>query len=270
MDEAEEVAGGLLVARRHPAVLLDLAPKALREVPVPVALLVVGALLLAGGKRRDHRLRAPGPDRPDQPLAVVALVPDHHLEGHALDQLPPLADVGLLPGRQQELHRQPQPAHAGVDLGPEPAPAPAEGLVALPPRPARFFFAPAAWGWARMMVESRMSHSRSGSCRASKTLCQVPFRAQRSKRRHTEFQLPKRSGRSRQGAPVLAIHRTASRNRRLSRAAQPGWPGRPGSRSLIRSQSASEIAWRWSMAGPPWLGGRPAFYQSYLALVHTA
>src|SRR5215831_1636615 len=120
-----------------------------------------------------------------------------------------------------------------------------------------------------MMVESRMSHSRSGSCRASKTRCQVPFLAQRSSRRHTAFQLPKRSGRSRQGAPVLAIHRTASMKSRLSRAVQPGWPGRPGNRSLIRSQLASEIAWRCGMAGPPWRDGRPAFYQNYPDLVHT-
>src|SRR5215831_4225600 len=168
MNEGQEVPGGLLVARRHPAVLLDLIPKALCQVPILVALLVVRALLLAVGQRRDHRLRAPGPDRPDQLLAVVALVGDRDLEGHALDQLLPLADVGLLPRRQEELHGQPQPTDPGVNLGPEPASTPAQRLLALPPGPVGFFFAPAAWGWARMMVESRMSHSRSGSCRASK------------------------------------------------------------------------------------------------------
>jgi prepilin-type N-terminal cleavage/methylation domain-containing protein len=44
------------------------------------------------------------------------------------------------------------------------------------------------------------------------------------------------------GAPVFAIHRTASINRRLSLAVTPGSPGLPGSRFLIRSHWASEIA----------------------------
>src|SRR5262249_7031109 len=213
MNEGQKVPGGLLIAGRYPAILLDLARQALCQVPVLVALPVIRAWLLAVGQRRDHRLRASRPDRPDQSLAVVTLVRDPHRERDARDQLLPLADVGLLPGRQDELHGQSQATDRRVDLGPEPAAAAAQSLLALSPGPIRFFFAPAAWGWARTTVESRMSHSRSESWSASKTRGHVPFRAQRSKRFQTVFHLPKRSGRSRQGAPVLAIQRTASRNR---------------------------------------------------------
>src|SRR5262249_5182724 len=161
----------------------------------------------------------------------------------ALDQRLGLGHVGRLAWGQDQPHRQSRAVDADVDLGAEAAAAAAQGLLRLAPGAVRFFSAPAAPGWARITVESRISHSRSGSWRASKTRCQTPLRAQRSKRRQTEFQLPKRSGRSRQGAPVLAIQKTASTNRRLSLAAFPWRPGRPGSRSWIRSQSASAMAW---------------------------
>src|SRR5262245_17841740 len=268
VDEGQEVAGGLLVAGGHAPELLDLVPEALRQVAVLVALLVDLALLLARAQRRDDRLGAPRLDLLDQRLLVVALVGDDHLEGHPLDQRARLGNVGLLPGGQDDPDRQPQPADPGVDLGGEAAAAAAEGLLLLPACAVSPFFAPAASRWARMMVEARISHSRSGSCSASKAFPQTPFRAQRSKRLQAEFQLPKRSGRSRQGAPVLPIQRMASTKRRLSLARCPGVPALPGSRSLIRSQSSSEMAWRWRMApslthDPPPLLLRPP------SIVHT-
>lgn len=66
--------------------------------------------------------------------------------------------------------------------------------------------------------------------------------------------------------PVRAIHRTASMNRRLSAATPACWPGR---RSLIRSQSAPEIARRCAMAGPPWHKHRASDYPGRLPPVHT-
>ena len=87
-------------------------------------------------------------------------------------------------------------------------------------------------------------HSRSGSWRASKTRFHTPFLAHRSNRFQTEPQGPNRSGRSRHGAPVLPIQRTALMKRRLSLAVTPGSPGWPGSMSLMRSQSSSLISWR--------------------------
>ncbi len=193
-------------ARGHPPVALHLGPKTLHQVPILVALPVVRPLHLPVLPRRNHGLAAARLDGLHHGLAVVAPVGDHHLEWHVPDQRLGLGHVGRLARRQHQLHRQPQAVDGDVDLGPEAAPTAAQRLLVLAPRPVAFFSAPAAQGWARMTVESRISHSRSGSCRASNSSRQVPFRAQRSKRFQTEFQLPKRSGRSRQGTPVLAHH----------------------------------------------------------------
>jgi hypothetical protein len=44
-----------------------------------------------------------------------------------------------------------------VDLGPEPAPAAAKRLIVLAASAVPLFFAPAAHGWARTAVESRIN-----------------------------------------------------------------------------------------------------------------
>src|SRR5215471_12278886 len=251
MDEGQEVSGRLLVACRYPAVLLDLAEEPLHQVAVLVAVPVVFPLDPAVFLGRNYRLGSLGLDGLHQFIAVVALVPNHHRSGDALHQRLGLLPVGGWPRRQDHRNRKTKPAHPDVDLGAKSAPTASEGLLVLTSRAIDFFFAPAAWGWARMTVESRMSHSRSGSCNVSTIAFQMPFLAQRSKRRKTLFQFPKRSGRSRQGAPVLPIHNTASTKRRLSQAVRPRRPGRPGRRSLIRSHDSSEMAWRCRIVDPP-------------------
>ena len=270
MDECQEVPGGLVVARGHAAVLLRLGPEPLGQVAVLVAVPVVvplhGSVLQAG----DHRLRPLRLDRRDDRLAVIALVGDDDLRRRALDQGPGLRHVGRLARREGQLDRQPEAADGAVDLRPESAAAAAEGLLALTAGAVPFLGAPAAQGWARMIVESRMSHSRSGSWRASKTRRQVPLRDQRSNRLQAEFQLPNRAGRSRHGAPVLAIQRTASTNSRLSRATLPCRPGRPGSRPSMRAQSSSEMACRCCIVDPPWFRSASAINRYCLSVVHTA
>src|SRR6516162_10111321 len=260
MNKCQEVLGRLLVPRGHPPVLLQLVPEPLDQVPVLGPLPVILPLLLAARERGDHRLRAPGLDRLYQGFAVECLIGDHHRRPHLLEQLLRLAHVGRWARRQEELRGEPEPADGTGDLGREPASAPPQGRIDWAPAAVHFFLAPAAWGWARMTVESRITHSRSGSWRTSKTRRQTPFLAQRSNRRQTLFQLPKYSGRSRHGAPVLEIQRMASMNKRLSLATFPCWPGWPGRRCWIRSQSASLIAWRGGIAGPQGGEKGPVFY----------
>src|SRR5262249_48872240 len=149
--------------------------------------------------------------------------------------------VGRLAGRQDQGDRQTESDDRCVDFGAESTATAAQRFGF---RTAVFWGAPAACWCARITVESKLSHSRSGSCKDSYTRCQTPLRDQRSNRFQTLPHLPKRSGRSRHGDPVLAIQRTASTNRRLSLAVTPGSPGWPESRCLIRSQFSSEIAWR--------------------------
>jgi hypothetical protein len=66
------------------------------------------------------------------------------------------------------------------------------------------------------MVASIIAHSLSGSsAKVLKRLSQTPFAAQREKRLWVFFQSPKRSGKSRHGAPERNFQITASTNRRL-------------------------------------------------------
>ena len=126
-----------------------------------------------------------------------------------------------------------------VKLGAESAMRPAEGLV-----DPFFWIAPAACWWARMVVESSMRHSRSGSCQTSKIHPLTSRLHHRLNRWKTEFHSPNRSGRSRHGAPVRTIQHTALMNNRLSSAARPGTPALPGSESLIFTHRSSEITCR--------------------------
>src|SRR5262249_8221191 len=269
MNKRQEVPRRLLVPCRHPAKLLDQVDEPLHLVPFLVQMLIIVARhhpVLLG---RDDRLGPARRDRPHQRVAVVRLVRDHRPGVWTRDQRLGLAHIGVLARRQNQPCRVAQGVDGDGDLGRPAAPTPPECLLCLAPATRFFWGAPAACWWARTTVESRINHSRSGSWRASKTRSHTPFWAQRSNRRQTEFQGPNRAGRSRHGAPVWAIQRTASRTRRLSWAALPCWPHWPGRRSLIRSQSASWIAWRWCMTDSPWRVVRPVSYQNCPALFHT-
>src|SRR5215470_14061674 len=80
-----------------------------------------------------------------------------------------------------------------------------------------------------MIVPSIRAYSKSGSPDSTlKIFSKTPLSAQRRNRFQTENHLPKYSGRSRQGEPVRAIHKTASKNRRLSSPERPGSPSLPG------------------------------------------
>ena len=105
----------------------------------------------------------------------------------------------------------------GQDFRRQTAAALADRLIFGPP------FAPCPWRWTRTIVPSTMTYSRSGSVdNALKMFSKAPRLTQRRKRLNTEFQLPNETGRSRQGAPVRAIHKTASTK---SRPSAPVWPG---------------------------------------------
>src|SRR6202041_2333628 len=84
-----------------------------------------------------------------------------------------------------------------------------------------------------------------------KRLSQTPLAAQREKRLWVFFQSPKRSGKSRHGAPERNFQITASTNRRLpSRLLRPTVPGRPGRRASIRANCSSRNPLRF-ITKPP-------------------
>lgn len=239
MDERQEVAGRFFVARRDSTIMLDAVDKAFN--------LVAAAVLFPqqspgnGASRpggNDGRAAA-GLDFRDELVTVVPLVGDQVVRLVVGQQPGSLGHVVGLSRREDQFDRPPRRFHGDVQLGAEPAARSPEGLVLAP-----FFLAPAACWWARMTVESSISDSRSGSCQTCRSRAQTPRSDQRLKRWKTEFHFPNRSGRSRQGVPVLAIHRTALMKPRLSAAVRPGSPGFPGRRSLIFSHCSSEISCR--------------------------
>src|SRR4051794_14415756 len=244
MNKSEEVAGRLLVPRRDPPVLLDQVDEPLDLLAFLVQMLVIIARHFPVLLRRDHRLGPLPPRRLHDRVTVEGLVGDERTRLVPLHQRLGLRDVRLLAPRQDELDRVAQGVDENVDLGAESAPRAAEGLAPLPP------LFPAACWCARTTVLSRIIHSRSGSCSASKTRSQTPFLPQRSNRFQTEPQAPNRSGRSRHGAPVLATQSTALTKRRLSLAVTPGSPAWPGRKSLMRFQWSSVISWRRIVNAP--------------------
>jgi hypothetical protein len=141
--------------------------------------------------------------------------------------------------QQNKPHQTAQRIDERHNLGCQPAPRCADGLILSPP------FAPAPCRWTFTIVPSMRAYSKSGSGdNFSKIVSNTPLSAQRRNRLHTVNHLPKSSGRSRQGAPVRTIHNTASRKSRLSSPDRPGSPSLPGSRGAMRCHCLSFRAFR--------------------------
>lgn len=207
----------------------------LDEVSCLVAMPVGLALGRAVAPRRDDRLSTRGFNGFDQGVAVVSLVGDDSPGRNGRHQRGALRYVGLLSAGQDQTQRIAQRVDTGVDLGGQPAPRAADRLIATV-----FFRAPAECWWARTMVESMKSSSRSASPRSASAIrFHTPYASQRAKRTYTECQLPNSAGKSRQGLPTRAVYSTASTNSRLSAARPPLSVGFPGSRCSIRSHCPS-------------------------------
>src|SRR5260370_28909227 len=85
------------------------------------------------------------------------------------------------------------------------------------------------------MVESMIAYSKSGSSESAANMrCHTLPRFQRLNRVKRLFHAPNAGGRSRQGAPVRAIHSTPSTNIRLSLPVTPGSLALPAHRPSIR------------------------------------
>ena len=113
-------------------------------------------------------------------------------------------------------------------------------------------FTPAACWCARTIVESMACSLSPGGprlARISNAASHTPILLQRVKRTKTEFQLPYRSGMSRQGAPVRRTQRMPLTIRRLSEIGGPRSP-RSGSKGL-RMYHSESVRSPDSMLPPP-------------------
>ena len=132
------------------------------------------------------------------------------------DQLLRLGDVVLLPSGQDESQGVAQGVHAHVNLGAEPAAAPAQGLGRLA---TLFGGAPAAQGCARTTVLSMIRYS--DPRRRRNVDAFVPRRLGPNGQSFVDaVQFPYSAGSSRHWAPERLIHKTASTKRRQSAS----WP----------------------------------------------
>ena len=113
-------------------------------------------------------------------------------------------------------------------------------------------FTPAACWCARTIVESMACSLSPGGprlARVSNAASHTPSLLQRVKRTKTEFQLPYRSDKSRQGAPVRRTQRMPLTIRRLSEIGGPRSP-RSGSKGLRMCHSESVRSPQLNAASP--------------------
>ena len=198
-------------------------------------MLVITSERLPVGFRRNHRRGFHGRDARQEASGVKGLVGNDRTDVlHAFNEIFRLGDVMSLSARQSEAREITQPVNGSMNLGTQAPTRTANTLLPV------FFGAPAACWCARTIVLSRKTSSKSASSQSrAKSACQTPLSAQREKRLNTVFHGPKSAGRSRHGAPVLAIHRTASTNNRLSAPVRPRSPALPCNIGSIRHHWSS-------------------------------
>ena len=160
MQEAQVSGVQLLKPGEYPAIVPDLVDEAFHQMTLPVQMPVIVGGFLAVRAGRNDRHHTQFQDVLAKLLGIVPLVGQYVLASITGDQLLRLGDVVLLPSGQDESQGVAQAVHAHVNLGAEPAAAPAQGLGR---RATLFGGAPAAQGCARTTVLSMIKYSRSAS-----------------------------------------------------------------------------------------------------------
>ena len=160
VQEAQVSGVQLLKPGEYPAIVLDLVDEAFHQMTLPVQMPVIVGGCLAVRAGRNDRHHTQFQDVLAKLLGIVPLVGQYVLASITGDQFLRLGDVVLLPPGQDESQGVAQAVHAHVNLGAEPAAAPAQGLGRLA---TLFGGAPAAQGCARTTVLSMIRYSRSAS-----------------------------------------------------------------------------------------------------------
>ena len=205
-----------LVARGQSPELFDTIEKSLHKVAIFVNMLIVFSPNNAVFSARDDCLCISRHNADDKRVGVVSLV-SHNRQGiKSINQGLGLRYVRSFATSQKQTNGISQSIHCCMNLCRQSATRTSDIL-----RPF-FFWAPAACWWARTMVLSMKSISKSGSPdTASANRAQVPLSHHRANRTYALCQFPNSFGRSRQGEPVRAIQSTASKNSLLSLAVTP-------------------------------------------------
>ena len=148
------------VAKKPSQLVFVSSDEAFHQMTLPVQMPVIVGGFLAVRAGRNDRHHTQFQDVLAKLLGIVPFVGQYVLASITGDQLLRLGDVVLLPSGQDESQGVAQAVHAHVNLGAEPAAAPAQGLGGLA---TLFGGAPAAQGCARTTVLSMIRYSRSAS-----------------------------------------------------------------------------------------------------------
>ena len=234
MDHRAIACVRLLVAHCDSAEFLDLTEEVFDQMAPFVHLEVATDRVLSVGFGGNDGDDAAAIELGAQPIVVEGFVGEQGADGDAGDQRFDADAIVPLTRQQDEARQIAERIDKRDDFGRQTAARSPDCLILSPP------LAPAPCWWTRTIVPSIMAYSKSGSSdNALKRISKTPFAAQRRKRRKIEFHRPNSGCRSRQGAPVRAIQRTASTKPRLSCPLRPGSPGLPGSRGATRSHCPS-------------------------------
>ncbi len=222
--------GEFVIASSDTAELLKTCEESFDEISTFIDMLIIVSGFLSVRPGRYHRCGVHCFNAAQQAGGIERFIRNHGTDVlHATDEIPGLGDVMSLTSRQAETGEIAQAIDRCVNLGTQ---APTRTSNTLLPV---FFEAPAECWCARTMVLSRNTSSKSASSHSvANSVCQTPLSAQREKRLNTLFHGPNPGGRSRHGAPVRAIHSTASTNNRLSAPVRPRSPALPCSKGSIR------------------------------------
>lgn len=228
MDGRQEVGSRLLVATGDGTEAFDVMEEALNIAAEPIeSARFATSVVFSRGIHRDDGLHPSPMDSCDDGIGVVPRIRYQSLAGGVSDQLLRFRRVVLLAGREDDMEGLALRRGDRVDLGGKTSSRTAQMIASDPP------FPPAASWCARTTVPSMSEPTSSSMHRSLKTRSHTPRLAQRAKRLYVVFQLPYRSGMSRQGAPVFSRHMTAFTKARSPR--RDRGPGCTGSRSFTFS-----------------------------------
>lgn len=160
MKEGKVSARQLVETGEDAPELLDLADEALHQMSFLVEMRIIGVWLAAPCARRYHGERPTLEYRSEEVTGVVRAICDHIRTRETGDEPLRLGHIVCFSSCQRKAQRVAERIDTDMDLGAEPAAAPSQRLGRMP---TVFLGAPAAEGWARTMVLSRIRCSRSGS-----------------------------------------------------------------------------------------------------------
>lgn len=239
VDEGKKVSGGLLIASPQAAEAFESMEEFLDQVAKTEELPVLGQRSGPLRLRRDDWLQAEELEQVAKPIRVVARVGNAGGSNGMEQKVVGFRQLVPLPRGELDVSGSSLSVDEGMNLRRKTSSRVSQSIVLDPP------FPPAASRCARTVVPSRIEASGRGTggsgstCTSLKSRSQMPRFDQLLNRLYTDFHLPYRRGKSRQGQPVRVSQYTALMNRRSPLSERrPRLGGRSGS-SRAHSLSVS-------------------------------